>query len=145
MQFGEANVAGGAFNDLINVGGDLLLDGTLNVSLSSGGVFGTGIYRVINYGGILTDNGLELGMMPVTDGIFLQTSVAGQINLVNGAGLTLNYWDGAAGPKFDGTINGGMAYGRVALATTTGLTRPVTSMHLTPTALMQFLRAHPAQ
>ncbi|NKC22663.1 hypothetical protein HED50_12840 [Ochrobactrum oryzae] len=78
MQFGEANVAGGAFNDLINVGGDLLLDGTLNVSLSSGGVFGTGIYRVINYGGILTDNGLELGMMPVTDGIFLQTSVAGR-------------------------------------------------------------------
>ncbi|PSJ63205.1 autotransporter outer membrane beta-barrel domain-containing protein [Mesorhizobium soli] len=107
MQFGEANVAGGAFNDLINVGGDLTLGGTLNVSVTPGGVFGAGIYRVINYGGTLTNNGLSLGAMPDDSDVFLQTSVGGQINLVNGFGLTLNYWDGDAGPKFDHKIAGG--------------------------------------
>jgi fibronectin-binding autotransporter adhesin len=107
MQFGEANVEGGGFNDLVNVGGDLTLDGTLDVSVSPGGLFGAGIYRVINYAGTLTDNGLTLGAMPADSDVFLQTSVAGQVNLVNGAGLTLNYWDGAAGPKFDDSVNGG--------------------------------------
>ena len=30
-----------------------------------------------------------------------------QVNLVNTNGLTLNYWDGAIGPKNDGQVNGG--------------------------------------
>src|SRR5262249_49974352 len=30
-----------------------------------------------------------------------------QVNLVNTAGLTLNFWDGAAGPKNDSVVNGG--------------------------------------
>ncbi|MGO4833425.1 autotransporter-associated beta strand repeat-containing protein, partial [Rhizobiaceae sp. 2RAB30] len=107
MQFGQANVSGGALNDLVNVGGDLVLDGTLNVSVTAGGSFGAGIYRVINYSGSLTHNGLSLGAMPTGEGVFVQTSVAGQVNLVNGSGLTLNYWDGAAGPKFDHRITGG--------------------------------------
>lgn len=107
MQFGAANVAGGTLNDLIEVEGDLALDGTLNVSETAGGAFGAGIYRVINYDGTLTDNGLTLGSMPADSDVFLQTSVANQINLVNGAGLTLNYWDGDAGPKFDHNIAGG--------------------------------------
>ncbi|WP_210205646.1 autotransporter-associated beta strand repeat-containing protein [Pseudaminobacter salicylatoxidans] len=107
MQFGEANVEGGGFNDLIHVGGNLTLGGTLDVSVSPGGIFGGGIYRVINYGGTLTNNGLALGAMPAGSDVFLQTSVAGQINLVNGAGLALNYWDGDAGPKFDGQVAGG--------------------------------------
>src|SRR3546814_12749123 len=29
------------------------------------------------------------------------------LNLVNTAGLTLNFWDGDAGPKFNGAVNGG--------------------------------------
>nr|WP_280821664.1 autotransporter-associated beta strand repeat-containing protein [Mesorhizobium soli] len=107
MQFGEANVAGGVLNDLVNVGGDLTLGGTLNVSVTPGGVFGAGIYRVINYGGTLINNGLALGAMPDDSDVFLQTSVTGQINLVNGAGLTLNYWDGDAGGRFDHKIAGG--------------------------------------
>src|SRR3546814_13903423 len=37
----------------------------------------------------------------------IQTSVAGQVNLINANGLFLNFWDGAAGPKFDDAINGG--------------------------------------
>ena len=30
-------------NDLVDIGGNLVLDGTLNVSVSSGGSFGAGI------------------------------------------------------------------------------------------------------
>lgn len=114
MQFGEANVEGGAYNDLVNVAGDLSLDGTLDVAVAPGGSFGSGIYRVLNYGGTLTDHGLALGAMPSNSGVFLQTAVAGQVNLVNGNGLTLNYWDGAAGPKADGQINGGDGHWQAA-------------------------------
>ena len=92
---------------LVNVGGNLILDGTLNVSVSSGGSFGGGIYRVFNYDGTLTDNGLELGTMPSGSDVFVQTAIDHQVNLVNSAGLDLTFWDGDAGPKNDGTIGGG--------------------------------------
>ncbi len=105
VEFGEAGVAGGALNDLVNVGGDLTLDGTLNVTTSAGGTFGAGVYRVFNYGGTLTDNGLDLGTTP-TDSVFVQTSVANQVNLINTAGLTFGFWDGAAGSNND-AIDGG--------------------------------------
>lgn len=78
FEFGEANVAGGALNDLVDVGGDLVLDGTLNVSVSAGGSFGGGVYRVFNYGGALTDNGLTLGTMPIGSELSVQTAIAGQ-------------------------------------------------------------------
>ncbi|MBB3237327.1 autotransporter-associated beta strand repeat-containing protein [Phyllobacterium endophyticum] len=104
--FGEANVPGGTLNDLTTVGGNLVLDGTLNVSVSTGGTFGPGIYRVFSYNGALTNNGLSVGSIPSTN-YFVQTAIANQVNLVNAQGLTLNYWDGAAGPKFDGVVNGG--------------------------------------
>src|SRR3546814_7682578 len=45
--------------------------------------------------------------MPVGSTPFVQTAIANQVNLVNTAGLTLNFWDGAGGPKFDGAVNGG--------------------------------------
>src|SRR3546814_7751751 len=77
MQFGEANAVGGELNDLIEVGGDLVLDGTLDVSVPAGGTFGPGIYRVINYGGALTNNGLDLGVMPAGSTSAVQTSIAG--------------------------------------------------------------------
>jgi fibronectin-binding autotransporter adhesin len=106
FEFGEANAEGGTLNDLVTVGGDLTLDGTINVSVSAGGAFGTGVYRVFNYAGALTDNGLSLGSAPASD-VTVQTSIAGQVNLVNSAGLALNFWDGTAGPKNNGAINGG--------------------------------------
>ncbi|RVA16576.1 autotransporter outer membrane beta-barrel domain-containing protein, partial [Mesorhizobium sp. M7A.F.Ca.CA.002.05.1.1] len=110
VDFGQANVPGGALNDLINVGGNLTLDGTLNITKTSGGSFGPGIYRVFNYGGSLIDNGLN-----VTDpNYFVQTSVANQVNLVNSAGLTLSYWDGDAGPHSNGAVNGGNGTWRAA-------------------------------
>lgn len=107
FEFGQANVAGGAFNDLVEVGGDLTLDGTINVSVPAGGVFGAGVYRVFNYGGTLTNNGLALGTLPVGSGVHVQTALAGQVNLVNSTGLMLNFWDGAAGPRNNGVVNGG--------------------------------------
>jgi fibronectin-binding autotransporter adhesin len=105
--FGQANVPGGAFNDLLTVHGDLTLGGTLNVTQTAGGSFGPGVYRVISYDGTLTNNGLGLGTTPADSDLFVQTSVANQVNLVNTTGLTLNFWDGDAGPKNDGAVNGG--------------------------------------
>src|SRR5690606_17798878 len=100
--FGQANVVGGAFNDLIEVGGNLTLDGTLNVTVSPGGSFDPGVYRVINYAGTLTDNGLD-----VDPAYYVQTSVSNQVNLVNTSGLTMRFWDGVNGAKNDNVITGG--------------------------------------
>jgi fibronectin-binding autotransporter adhesin len=105
VNFGQANVVGGPLNDLVQVSGDLTLDGTLNVASSSGGSFDPGIYRVISYGGALTDNGLGVGSVPTPD-YFLQTSIAHQVNLVNTAGLSVNFWDGNGG-RGDGQLLGG--------------------------------------
>ncbi|MFC0225179.1 autotransporter outer membrane beta-barrel domain-containing protein [Serratia aquatilis] len=105
-QFGQANVSGGVFNDLTVVGGNLTLDGILNVLVPTGGDFGPGIYRVISYGGTLVDNGLVLGTVPANTIDYIQTGFTGQVNLVNTTGLVLNYWDGT-GPEFNGVVNGG--------------------------------------
>ncbi|APY16092.1 autotransporter outer membrane beta-barrel domain-containing protein [Brucella sp. 10RB9214] len=104
--FGQANIVGGALNDHTIVGGNLVLDGTINVKTTPGGSFDPGIYRVISYSGSLTNNGLEIGQVPAT-GYYVQTSVDKQVNLINTSGLTLNYWDGADNPKNDGFVNGG--------------------------------------
>ncbi|WP_209438621.1 beta strand repeat-containing protein, partial [Buttiauxella gaviniae] len=106
FQLGQAGKAGGVLNDLVSVGGDLTLDGKLNVSVSPGGKYEVGLYRLMNYTGSLTNNGLALGSMPSTSN-YVQTSVSGQVNLVNSEGVTLNYWDGAAGAKNDSLISGG--------------------------------------
>jgi fibronectin-binding autotransporter adhesin len=104
-QFGQAGTAGGALNDLTVVHGNLTLAGTLNVSTTPGGSFGPGVYRVFNYDGTLTDNGLVLGTVPAAN-VYVQTSIAHQVNLVDSTGLALNFWDGPAGQN-DGVINGG--------------------------------------
>ncbi|HEX7260190.1 MAG TPA: autotransporter-associated beta strand repeat-containing protein, partial [Luteolibacter sp.] len=103
--FGQPDVVGGALNDRIVVNGNLTLDGTLNVSVTDGGAFGAGVYRVITYSGALTDNGLTLGTMPPGATTTLQTSVAGQVNLINSLN-NLRFWDGATLPS-NGQVNGG--------------------------------------
>lgn len=111
-QFGQAYTPGGAFNDLIDVNGDLTLDGKLNIQTSPGGSFDVGVYRVINYTGTLTNNVMDIADAPeAADSLYVQTSVNNQVNLVNHAGLTLRFWDGTGGEngelKNNGVINGG--------------------------------------
>ncbi|WP_454783745.1 autotransporter domain-containing protein [Legionella sp. WA2024007413] len=85
---------------LFIVNNDLTLDGTLSINQTQG--FGAGVYRLMNYGGSLTDNGLETN----NSNYKIQTSVANQVNLVNSTGVTLNFWDGS-GPFNNGVVNGG--------------------------------------
>ena len=100
-------VSGGG-NALVNVGGNLTLDGTLNVSDIGG--FGNGVYRLINYTGGLTDNGLLIGSVPgsVSAGdLQLQTALANQINLlVTAPGATVQFWDGNQ-LVANGSVDGG--------------------------------------
>ncbi|MFK4823049.1 autotransporter domain-containing protein, partial [Ochrobactrum quorumnocens] len=80
---------------LFNVGGNLTLDGMLEVTDQGG--FGVGVYRLFDYAGGLTDNGLSIGSTPagvVADDLSIQTAVDGQINLVSTAGAELGFWDG---------------------------------------------------
>jgi fibronectin-binding autotransporter adhesin len=102
-QFGQANIAGGPLNSRTVVRGNLTLDGTINVAVSAGGVFGPGVYRVFDYTGTLTDNRLALGSLPWLNSS-IQTSVANQVNLVNDA---VTFWDGASVPKNNGVVDGG--------------------------------------
>jgi hypothetical protein len=48
---------------LVNVNGNLTLDGILNVG--NGGSFGAGAYRLLNYTGVLDDETLQLGILPL--------------------------------------------------------------------------------
>lgn len=98
-------------SDRINVVGDLTLDGTLNVA--DAGEFGIGVYRLIDFSGTLTDNGLDVGTLPMgftLDQAEVQTAVANQVNLVISAPTAgipdVQFWDGAD-TMADGTIDGG--------------------------------------
>jgi outer membrane autotransporter protein len=100
FDLGTPGRIGGADNDLINVSGNLILDGSLNVVDRTG--FGDGVYRLFNYGGALTDNGLTIGTAP--EGRYsLQTALAGQVNLVVGIA---SFWDGGGAPN-DNVVAGG--------------------------------------
>jgi|GEM_PF-1986578 len=106
-RFGEGNVPNGAFNDLTQVNGNLTLAGTLNVLASAGGSFDPGVYRVFNYTGTLSGPGLAIGTTPPPGSVSVQTAVAHEVNLIYSTGQLLSFWDGDAGPKNDGVINGG--------------------------------------
>lgn len=73
------NVVGSGVNDLVVVGGNLTLDGTLAVSPLAG--FGTGTYRLFDYTGSLSDLGLELSGIPAQFLAAIDLSVPGQVNL----------------------------------------------------------------
>ncbi|WP_157599157.1 autotransporter domain-containing protein, partial [Rhodanobacter sp. Root179] len=104
--FGPTIAGGGQLSDLINVKGNLTLDGTLNVSVASDGDLGPGVHRLFNYGGSLVDHSLALGSSLSSDWV-VQTGVAQQVNLINTQGMTFSFWDGDAGPKGNDAINGG--------------------------------------
>ena len=99
----------GGVNDRIDVTGALVLAGTLNITDVGG--FGAGVYRLINYGGALTNNGLVFGTLPTgvtASDLTIQTSVANQVNLISTVGAVLQFWDGSAsGNANNGVIDGG--------------------------------------
>ncbi len=79
---------GGNINDLINVAGDLTLDGILNVMPTSGDFLqvtaGT-TWRLFDYSGDLTNHIVTLGSMPtLAENLSweIRTSTPGQVNLV---------------------------------------------------------------
>ncbi|WP_342750580.1 autotransporter domain-containing protein [Termitidicoccus mucosus] len=75
---------------LLQVNGDLTLDGILNITDIGG--FGAGLYRIINYTGGLTDNGVEFGsILGIPSALLsLNTATAGQVNLIYQAA---NLWN----------------------------------------------------
>jgi outer membrane autotransporter protein len=101
---GNFNVALGApsAEAIFTAGGNLTLDGLLNVTDAGG--FGSGVYRLFNYGGTLTDNGLELGALPGGATGNIQTVIANQVNLV--VGSAVQFWDGGD-TTADLTVDGG--------------------------------------
>jgi autotransporter-associated beta strand protein len=83
FELDQPGIVGSGVNDLINVAGNLVLDGTLNIiGLAN---FGVGTYRLINYGGTLTDNGLVLGTLSGTANNTLLYQIqagGGEVNLI---------------------------------------------------------------
>ena len=61
-ELSQAGVEGGTANDLVKIGGDLILDGVLNISTFGFG--GQGDYTLMTYSGALADNGLAIGLIP---------------------------------------------------------------------------------
>ncbi|WP_267225531.1 beta strand repeat-containing protein [Dyella silvae] len=107
-ELGLPNIVGGGTNDLIQVAGNLTLAGNLNVTDVGG--FGTGVYRLFNYGGTLTDNGLAFGSLPTgftASDLQVQTSQPNQVNLiVSAGGFALQFWDGSH-TTGTGSVDGG--------------------------------------
>ena len=98
-------VVGAGVNDLTVVNGALTLDGVMNITDLGG--FGDGTYRLFNYTGALTDNGLLFGTAPAPYDFTLDTATAGEINLTVAAATT-QYWDGPHTSP-NGAVNGGTA------------------------------------
>ena len=95
---------------LFQVNGNMTLAGNLNIT--STGAFGAGVYRLINYTGGITDNGIVIGTVPAgtaANNYFIQTAVGNQVNLIDNVGASLNFWDGpGVATHNDGVIEGGL-------------------------------------
>ncbi|CAM1000321.1 Autotransporter-associated beta strand repeat-containing protein [Rhodanobacter sp. Root179] len=81
--------------DSVQVDGDLTLNGAVLNVVDAGGM-GAGLYNVFRWGGALVESngGLAFGATPAGSILQLQTLLASkQINLLNTAGLTLNFWN----------------------------------------------------
>ncbi|MGH8055350.1 MAG: autotransporter domain-containing protein [Stenotrophomonas sp.] len=83
---------------LVAVNGDLALNGSLNVL--DGGGLSAGVYRLADYTGALSGVGLAVGSSDFS----VQTSVARQVNLINKAGQTLQFWDGGSAGNFNNSV-----------------------------------------
>jgi fibronectin-binding autotransporter adhesin len=95
-------------NALFQVNGELVIGGTLNVTDAGG--FGAGTYRIFNYTGSFGSNGMSIGTVPngfSASNFSLQTSVAGQVNLITGAGSgALSFWNGTTTSSTNTVVGG---------------------------------------
>ncbi|GLH30130.1 hypothetical protein WSS15_27800 [Acetobacter pasteurianus] len=110
FDLGQAGTEGGAQNDLIKVGGDLTLGGTIDVNAdpTSGTTLSEGVYRLFDYAGTLSGEASINGSLPIAagDAAALQTSVNGQVNLVV-ANMSTEIWNGSIDTPPSGTLTGG--------------------------------------
>ncbi|MCD9085832.1 autotransporter domain-containing protein [Stenotrophomonas sp. SY1] len=95
FELNQPGVVGGANNDLIDVGGNLALDGNLQASVSS-----AGWYRLFNHGGALS-GGFDSVTATVASSpgarALIDTATAHQVNLsVLASGHTMQFWNGSA-------------------------------------------------
>ncbi|TLD72468.1 PEP-CTERM sorting domain-containing protein [Phragmitibacter flavus] len=93
----------GTASDLINVTGDLTLDGIARISPGAG--FTAGSYRLIDYTGSLTDNVLTAQVIAGYD-LSVDTTIANQVNLLANAITAAQYWDGV-NTTANGIVDGG--------------------------------------
>jgi uncharacterized repeat protein (TIGR01451 family) len=89
FELGAPNVVGGPLNDRLQVNGTLTIAGTtLNVTDIGAFASTPGVYRLIDYTGTLVGsaNNLTLGTLPGVPPhtAIVQTSIAGQVNLIIG-------------------------------------------------------------
>jgi len=115
----DARLGTVATPQLFQIEGDLTLDGTIN--LSGTAPIGAGIYRLINFGGALTNNGLTIGSLPTGQErslISIRTSLPWAVDLVSEVGGSpMQFWDGSDPTRFnDGRIEGGPGVWRRDLA-----------------------------
>ncbi len=124
FELSTPGVVGSGVNDLIDVSGNLVLDGLLNVADAGGFTFGT--YRLINYGGSISDQGLTINSVPLGYGAFVvQTSIAGQVNLIVNSAGPYAFWNGT-NLLPSGTVNGGNGVWNNAAANTNWTNAPGT-------------------
>ncbi len=80
MELAAPGTTGGGVNDLMEVTGNLVLDGVLNVSNLGGLAAGT--YTLMTYTGTLTDNGLTINTTPAGFVYSLDVTQSNAVNLV---------------------------------------------------------------
>ncbi|SBW15344.1 outer membrane autotransporter [Brucella sp. 10RB9215] len=113
LMLGSGSIINAAFDRpggtrIFDVTGNIVLDGTVNVS--SFGTGGPGLYHLFHYAGTSSGSGLALGTLPsgVSAANVYINQQANDLYVVNTNGATLNYWNGTqTGPQGDGQLHGG--------------------------------------
>ncbi len=108
FELGSNGVVGNGVNDLVKVGGQLTLGGTLNAAAAS-----AGYYRLYNYGTLAGGSTYAtVNLTGATGTATVLTNVPNQVNLsIIGAGQQIQFWDGAdltgSTAEGAGAVNGG--------------------------------------
>ncbi len=104
FELGDPLGTPGVDSDLIDVTNDLTLNGNINIAALTG--FDVGSFAIITYGGLLTDDGLGIGLRPAGYAFAVDTTTSPGTVFLNASFDGLQFWDGA---DFigNGTVDGG--------------------------------------